>query len=181
MAMKMLQAGGLKVVTDGRREADESNPLGYFELERVLTLDKGGDTAWLRAARGKAVKIISALLPHLPETHNYKVVFMHRDLLEVIASQNTMLARGGGAAGAGAQDDERLRASYESHLAKIQNLLARRACFETLHVHYGEVVREPRAQAERIAAFLGRQLDTAGMAAAVDPSLHRNRSHPPSE
>lgn len=180
MAMKMLQAGGLEIVTDGRREADESNPHGYFELERVLTLDKGGDTAWLRAARGKAVKIISALLPHLPETHNYKVVFMHRDLLEVVASQNTMLARGE-AAGAGAQDDERLRASYESHLAKTQNLLARRACFETLHVHYGEVVREPRAQAERMAAFLGRKLDTAGMAAVVDPTLHRNRSHPHSE
>ena len=57
MAMKMLEAGGLDVVTDGVRQADESNPRGYLELEAVKALDKDGSTAWLKDARGKAVKI----------------------------------------------------------------------------------------------------------------------------
>jgi hypothetical protein len=52
MAMKMLQAGGIEVLTDGVRQADESNPKGYFELEAVKELDKAGDTAWLKGARG---------------------------------------------------------------------------------------------------------------------------------
>jgi hypothetical protein len=175
MMMKMLQAGGLEVVTDRVREADEHNPDGYFELERVLTLDKTDDKGWLRAARGQAVKIISALLPHLPESNNYKVIFMHRDLEEVIASQSSMLARLAEPDGPQSTDDQRTRDMFETHLRQIRNLLERRACFETLHVDYREVVNQPRAQAERIASFLGRRLDIIRMGAAVNPSLHRNR------
>ncbi len=175
MTMKMLRAGGLDIVTDGIRAADESNPEGYFELERVLTLDKSEDQSWLVAARGRAVKIISALLPHLPESNNYKVIFMHRDLPEVIASQNAMLSRRVGAAGTGSSGDERTRELFEAHLVQIRNLLERRACFETLHVDYRDVLAQPRPQAERIASFLGRRLDTVRMAEAVNPSLHRNR------
>jgi hypothetical protein len=175
MTMKMLRAGGLEIVTDGIREADDSNPEGYFELEQVLTLDKGADHSWLVAARGKAIKIISALLPHLPESNNYKVIFMHRDLQEVIASQNTMLARRGESLDPASRKDDRMRELFEAHLAQVRNLLGRRACFDTLHVNYRDVVSHPRTEAERIASFLGRHLDVVRMAEAVNPSLHRNR------
>ena len=95
MAMKMIAAGGLPVVTDGLRHADASNPNGYYEFEHVKNLDKAGDLSWLAEARGKAVKIISFLITYLPEAYDYRVVFMQRDLSEVIASQNRMLdARG---------------------------------------------------------------------------------------
>src|SRR3954449_579427 len=86
MAMKMLEAGGVPILSDGIRTADVSNPKGYYELERVKELDKGGDTAWPAEARGKAVKIISFLLTWLPETYDYQVIFMQRDLQEAIAS-----------------------------------------------------------------------------------------------
>ena len=174
MMMKMLEAGGLPIMTDRVREADESNPEGYFELERVLTLDKGEDTSWLREARGKGVKIISALLPHLPDAHNYRVIFMHRNLREVIASQNAMLARRGEPVGT-AEDDERMRGRFETHVRQVGNLMARRACFEALHVEYAEVLRDPLVHARRIAAFVG-GLDAGRMAAAVNPALHRNRA-----
>lgn len=174
MAMRMLEAGGLQVVTDGLRAADDSNPHGYYEHARVLALDKGGDTTWLAAARGRAVKVVSALLPYLPERYAYKVIFMRRDLREVIASQHTMLAKRGRPEAA-PEHDGGLAEDYEAHLVKIGNLLARRDSFEVLDVDYQEVVRAPLDQAQRIAAFLGGSLDVDRMAAAVDPALHRNR------
>lgn len=35
MMMRMLEAGGMEVVTDGIRKAKENNPQGYYEFERV--------------------------------------------------------------------------------------------------------------------------------------------------
>ncbi|RMG46478.1 MAG: sulfotransferase family protein [Acidobacteria bacterium] len=173
MAMRMLEAGGMPLVVDGIRTADEDNPKGYFELERVKELDKGGDTSWLRQARGKAVKIISQLLLHLPGTNNYKVVFMQRDLTEVLASQRKMLLRRGEPAEG---DDAQMRRLYEEHLDKVRFILRRRPWFETIYVQHREVLRDPLGQAKRIAAFVGRPLDVERMAGAVDPSLHRNRA-----
>jgi len=173
MAMRMLEQGGLELVVDGERAADEDNPKGYFELERVKDLDKGGDTSWLKDARGKAVKIISQLLLHLPGTYNYRVVFMLRDLTEVLASQRKMLERRGEPTEG---DDEQMRRLYEQHLDKVRFILRRRPWFETLYVQHREVLRDPQAQARRIAAFTGHPLDVERMAAAVDPSLHRNRA-----
>ena len=95
MAMKMLAAGGMPVLTDGVRTADESNPKGYYELEAVKELHKQSDTSWLEDARGKAVKVVSFLLTWLPETYDYKVIFMQRDVREVIASETTMLLQRG--------------------------------------------------------------------------------------
>lgn len=172
MAMQMLEAGGLPIVTDGLRTADASNPRGYYELEQVKTLAAGGDTAWLAGARGKAVKIISFLLTHLPESYDYSVIFMRRDLDEVMASQNAMLDARAEARGA---DDERMRRHYESHLAQVERFLDRRRCFTTLMVPYAEVVASPQAEAARINAFLGGRLDVARMAAVAEASLYRNR------
>ena len=173
MAMGMLEAGGLGVVTDGLRAADASNPKGYFELERVKDLDKPGDHAWLAGARGKAVKIISFLLTHLPESYDYQVIFMQRDLDEVLASQNTMLASRGEAGGA---DDTRMRALYEEHLAQVDRFLRNRPCFSTLKVPYAHVVEDPRAESARINAFLGGRLDVEKMAVVADRTLYRNRA-----
>jgi hypothetical protein len=177
MAMRMLEAGGIPIVTDRAREADEDNPHGYFEHDRVLQLDKldtGGNAGWLSDARGKAVKIISALLPHLPETYNYRVIFMHRDLGEVLASQNKMLVRRGETGSA--SSDAEMATLYEDHLRRIASLLRRRACFEVLDVRYSDVISNPPGEARRINAFLGGKLDLAGMAGAVSPELYRNRS-----
>jgi len=174
MAMKMLEAGGLDVVTDGVRQADESNPRGYLELEAVKALDKAGSTAWLKDARGKAVKIISLLLTWLPEDHDYRVIFMRRDLREVLASQNKMLVTRAGQAGT-TEEDEQMRRHYEAHLAKVDRFLASRRCFSVLRVEYRSAVERPREEARRINAFLGGGLDVEKMAAIGDPALYRNR------
>jgi hypothetical protein len=173
MAMKMLEAGGLPVVTDGRRAADGSNPNGYYEFERVKELDKGGDTAWLADARGKAVKIISLLVTHLPESYDYQVIFMRRNLDEIVASQNAMLDARQEARGVA---DERTRELYETHLRQVDRFLAQRRCFSTLTVDYGDALADPRAQASRINTFLGGSLAVDRMVAVAEPALYRNRS-----
>lgn len=176
MAMKMLEAGGMAILTDGTRPADAHNPNGYYELEAVKRLDKGGDAAWLADAHGRAVKVVSFLLTWLPETHNYRVIFMDRSLDEVMASQNKMLVQRGHSALAA--DDDSTRLHYQRHLEQTMRFLASRRCFSTLTLGYSDAVQRPRDAAERIRAFVGIRLDVAAMAAVAEPALHRNRREP---
>jgi hypothetical protein len=173
MMMRMLVAGGVAPLVDGVRAADSSNPNGYFEFEPVKNLDKGGDVRWLPKARGKAVKIISFLLTYLPESYDYRVVFMHRDLDEVLASQRTMLAQRGETSAGG--NEARTRELYQAHVAQVQRFLAGRPCFRTVDVRYAEAIADPAATAAAVAALLERRLDRSAMARAVDESLYRNR------
>lgn len=173
MAMKMLAAGGLEVVADGIRTADEDNPRGYFEDERVKALGESRDKGWLRAARGRAVKVISYLLKDLPADNNYKVIFLRRDLREVLASQEKMLERRNEESGS---SDQQMLEIFESHLWRVDYLFKHAAHFERLDLRYAEVVAEPRRAAERINAFLGGRLDVDKMVEAVDPQLYRNRA-----
>jgi len=173
MAMKMLEAGGMVVVADGLRAPDEDNPKGYFEDERVKNLHQDTDKTWLRGARGKAVKVISFLLRSLPGDNNYKVVFMCRDLHEIVASQNKMLARRGES---GTAPDERTLELLAKELADARFFLRRRPQFDVLELGYRESLDDPAAQARRIARFLGRPMDTESMARVVSLDLYRNRA-----
>lgn len=173
MVMRMLDASGVPIVSDGVRTADQSNPHGYFEYERVKELDKGLDKSWLREARGKAIKVISFLLRELPSSNNYRVIFMQRSLEEILASQDTMLRVRGEPADA---PHEALAKAYERHLREVGLLLGRRRWFTVLEVRHRDVLENPLAQARRVAEFIGQPLDPGRMTAAVDRSLHRNRT-----
>ena len=172
MAMKMLEAASLPLVTDDARSADEDNPRGYYEDERVKELARARDKSWLRACRGRVVKVISYLLEELPGDNNYQVIFMRRDLEEVLASQRKMLERRDEI---DETSDERMLENYQSHLWKVGYRLRRWPRFESLDVSHRAVLDDPLTEAQRIAAFLGRPLDVEKMAAVVDPQLYRNR------
>lgn len=172
MMMQMLSAGGLDMLTDELRPADESNPQGYYELERVKTLDRDQDLSWLKGARGKALKIIAFLLRYLPEDLNYSVIFMQRDLDEVLASQARMLERLGEPSDT---DDARMRELFEGHLSRTRRLLTGRACFDVLDVNYNEVLVDASRNAARVNRFLGGRVDVERMAAVVSPELYRSR------
>lgn len=175
MLMRMLAAGGVAVWTDGIRTPDDQNPNGYYELERVKELDKGLDKRWLRDGRGRAVKVISSLLEHLPNDNNYQVLFMNRNLEEILDSQRKMLARRGeGAAHAAA--DARLRSAYEAHLLKTKQLLKHRPQFTALQLTYADLLKAPGGAAHTIADFLGTRLRVDQMAGAIDEALYRNRA-----
>lgn len=169
MLMQMLTAGGLGAFTDGARAADENNPRGYFEHERVKAL--AHDKAWLPEAHGHAVKVVAPLLPHLPAGPAYRVVFLERGLEEVLRSQAAMLAR----LGRPSADPAALRPVYSRHLAAAHAWLDAQPRAEVLHLGHHEVVAEPARAAARLNAFLGSALDEAAMAAVVDPTLHREK------
>lgn len=172
MMMQMLDAGGIDAVTDNIRTPDESNPEGYYELERVKDLEGAEDMTWLSDSRGRAVKIITFLLQHLPETYNYKVLFMNRRLDEVLTSQTKMLTSLGESHDPG---DLEMRQYYINHLARTKSLLSYRPCFEVHHVRYHEVIEDGVTEAEKVSSFLGRRLDVTAMASVVRPELYRNR------
>lgn len=173
MAMQMLAAAGVAIVTDGVREAGEDNPRGYYEDERVKDLHKEGqDRSWLRDARGKAVKIISFLLKDLPETNNYKVIFMRRDLPEVLTSQQKMLERRGEPHEI---EDEKMLEIWKDHLWRVNYLMKHADHLDSIEIAYRDVVGNPLEQARRMRAFLGLPLDVEQMAGAVDEKLYRNR------
>jgi hypothetical protein len=173
LMMNMLQAGGVPIVTDELRTADDDNPKGYFELEQVKQLSKG-DVAWVSGAHGKAVKVISALLEHLPPTSTYKIVFMRRRLPEVLASQRKMLERRGEPTDT--VPDAMMASLFEKHLVKIESWMASQANMSVLYLPYHEVAEQPEKHVDEIIGFLGLELDRAKMLEAVDPSLYRNRA-----
>ena len=174
MAMKMLEAGGMEIVTDGEREADADNPQGYYEDERVKDLANTRDKTWLEASRGRAVKVISFLLKDLPPNLNYRVILMRRDLTEVLASQRKMLDRRGES---DETPDDRMMELWQDQLWRVNYLLRKSPQFEWIEIDYGEALRDPAAAATRIASLVD-GLDERAMASVVDPALYRNRAAP---
>ncbi len=171
MAMRMIDQGGIPALIDEIRKADDDNPKGYYEFEPVKQTKK--DASWLETAAGKVVKMVYRLLYDLPNTHQYRVVFMKRRLEEVIASQNVMLERRGKAGGS--LSDEQLLATFRKEIEKVDQWLAEQPNFETLYVMYNEVLEDAGPAASAINEFLGGNLDTATMRAVVDQSLYRQR------
>jgi hypothetical protein len=171
MMMRMLEAGGLPVLTDRVRTADEDNPEGYYEFERVKQIEE--DQAWLDHAQGRSVKMVSALLEHLPPAYHYKVVFMRREMGEILASQRKMLERLGESHGE--VDDATMARLFAQHLAKVTAWLERQPNVDVLYVSYNDVLADPRTQAQRLNRFFDGELDVAAMADVVEPELYRNR------
>jgi hypothetical protein len=171
MMMKMLDAGGIPAITDNLRVADEDNPNGYYEFEAVKKSKQ--DASWVEGAAGKAVKMVYRLLYDLPPQRKYRVLFMRRNLDEVLASQTVMLERHGQTAPG--VDDAKMRQIFVDQLQKVEAWLAGNPDFAVLDVDYNEIQRNPAPQVAAINQFLGGGLNTAAMQQVVDPALYRNR------
>ena len=172
MMMKMLEAGGQAILTDNLREADANNPKGYYEFERVKNM-KDGDLVWMSEAVGKVVKIVTGLIMFLPSGYNYKIIFMRRDLNEILSSQKKMLGR------LGKEDDnipdDKMAKVYEEHLKEVRGWLIRQPNIETLYVNYNSMVKDPTEALNKINDFLGGGMDVSVMAGVVDKELYRER------
>ncbi len=173
MLMQMLAAGGVPVMSDGLREADEDNPRGYLEYEPVKNLLK--DASWLGEGRGKAIKIVAPLLGAVPAELPCRVIFVERDVEEVLDSQARMLVRRGKAIEMSAERRALLKGEYARTVVRVKTMLGRREGTRVLSVGYRETVENPAAVAGRVNEFLGGGLDVGAMTAAVDAALHRNR------
>lgn len=171
MMMRMLAEGGLDVITDRLRAANEDNPEGYFELEEVKQLPAGA-AAWLADAGGRAVKIVSSLLEHLPAEYSYKIIFMEREIEEILASQRKMLKRRNEESGV---DDGKMETLLRTHLSAVKPWLARQPNMQVLYVSYNELVRNPAALCRNVAVFTDLPLDQERMRSVPNGDLYRNR------
>ena len=171
MMMKMLQAGGLEPLTDSIRTADDDNPNGYFEFERVKQMS-AGDRQWLDEAGGKVVKVISYLLEQLPTDRSYKVIFMEREIKEVLASQKKMLDHRGEQSKI---SDEEMEAQFREHIKLVKPWLARQAHMDVLYVGYNSMMSDPEPLCKRVISFLDLSLDLEKMRSVPNANLYRNR------
>ena len=171
MMMRMLEAGGMDVAVDDIREADEDNPKGYYELEKVKEIKN--DYSWLDNVQGKVVKMVSMLLYELPSNRKYNVIFMKRDIDEILASQRTMLQRKGNRSDI---NDEELGKLFNRHLEEIANWLAGQKNMRVFYINYKNVIEDPRKIAQVINHFLNKALNIEKMVETVDKSLYRQKS-----
>lgn len=173
MMMRLVEAAGVPVLSDEIRAANDDNPHGYYEYERVKRL-RDGDAGWVPAAGGRVVKVISALLEYLPGSCDYRVLFVLRELDEVLASQRRMLENRD--EDGDAVDEAELRRLYEEHLTHIRSWLDAQPNFDVLYVEHRRMVLSPEAEVEAVARFLGAEDRMEDMAAAVDRKLYRQRA-----
>jgi len=172
MMMKMLAEGGVPILTDEIRRADPDNPRGYFELETVRQMS-AGNVEWLANAGGKAVKVISALLEYLPSNYFYKVIFLEREIKEILASQRKMLANRNEVS---TVDEAEFELSIRRHLSAVRPWLVRQSNMEVLYINYNTLITKPEPLCERIVNFLGLPLNQSRMVAVPDRQLYRNRA-----
>jgi hypothetical protein len=174
MMMRMLAEGGIPVITDELRRPDSDNPNGYFEFETVRQISEG-NVSWLADSGGKAVKVISALLEYLPPNYSYKIIFLEREVQEILASQRKMLMhRNEKEMG----DEKEIEAQIQKHLSVMKPWLIRQPNIDVLYVNYNMLMTKPEPVCEQITEFLDLPLNQARMLAVPDKQLYRNRSSP---
>jgi sulfotransferase family protein len=173
LMMSMLAAGGLDVLTDHLRTADDDNPVGYFELEDVKKLIQG-EHSWLSRSNGKAVKVISTLLPYLPDGYHYRIIFMRRAIEEVLASQRKMLINRG--ENPDKISNAQMAEVFEKNLQQTERWINSQAHASRIEINYKKLIDDPSPLVAEINKFLGGGLDEEKMVGVIDPSLYRQRS-----
>ena len=181
-------------MTDKQRGADIDNPRGYYEWEAIKQIGKQPELLDDETVNGRAIKCISMLLPRMPARkhvpddhrglayarmpaqHHYKVIFMLRPIEEVVASQQAMISRLGSK---GAEvDPEQLARGLRAHREEIRQWATAAPNIDLLEVDYPSLVKAPAPIIAELVKFLGpeRLPNESAMAAAIDPSLHRQKS-----
>ncbi|MAS93039.1 MAG: phosphodiesterase [Verrucomicrobiales bacterium] len=179
LMMQILEAAGISVFTDGKREADESNKKGYYEHEKVGSLLSNKDRSWVGEARGKAIKVVAPLLSGMPlrlpresggkpKPVTYRVLYMERPMDQILTSQDSFLKRLG------------KEGSEQANIAKAYHQQERRArqwCatpnVHAMSVPYEELVHDPETILPSIASFLNAEDQLEAMKERIDPALHR--------
>jgi len=167
LMMQMLNKGGVEVLTDNNREADISNPKGYFEYNPVMSIHK--DNTWLELAKDKSVKVVAPLLKFLDPQYRYKVIFMKRDLTEIVKSQQKMIGK----------DPEalptRLFESYKKHLNLADVWKNKEPGVELIYIDYKDALNNTNEVVDKVVSFIDVTMDTTKMINCVDKSLYRNK------
>ncbi len=168
LMMQMLAKGGVDILTDENRKADDSNPKGYYEYDPVMSIHK--DNSWLDKAQNKGLKVVAPLLKYLSPKYRYKIIFMTRDLNEVVKSQQIMRRK----------DPEALPVTlfetYKKILKGVKVWDINEPGVELIYIDYKDVLSNTQEIIQKVTSFIGVEMDKEKMAKCIDKSLHRNKS-----
>jgi len=169
LMMQLLEKAKKPILTDNIRTPDYNNPKGYYEFEAIKNL--ASNKKWIEEAKGKVVKIVSPLLKHLPLKHHYKIIFMHRNLREIIDSQEKMKSLAGKES---KTYPAHLEETYKKHITQLLEWFSKKHNMEVLHINYNTLLENPSEEIKKIEEFL--QLDKQiDFSECIDTDLYRNR------
>ena len=171
LMMRMLEAGGIPALTDSLRTPDEDNPNGYYEFEDVKSLQE--QSAWVERAPGHSVKMVYSLLKHLPADREYRVLFMRRQVDEILQSQKKMLERRGIVTDI---PDATMKALFERELRNFYGWLPTQSHLKLVNISYNELLAHPEITLGQVNRHLGGGLNAGAMVQMIDPSLYRHRA-----
>jgi hypothetical protein len=155
LMMRLLEAAGMPVLTDNVRLPDADNPNGYYEFEAVKQVRQ--DPRWVPRARGCAVKMVYRLLHEMPREFDYRVIFMRRDLQEIVRSQTSMLKHHESALAT--QDEARIIMLFSNEIIRFEQWVAQQRNFRTLYISFRGVVYTPEEVLPQVGRFLDLEID----------------------
>lgn len=167
MIMQILEAGGMQIATDKKREPDENNPKGYLEIESIINKLKDNPD-FLFNFKGKVLKVIAYGLQFLPHG-NYYVIYVERNIEEILDSMEKMMD---------AKDEERenTKKAFIKLNDKTKAEISEREDIKVLFVNYNEILSSPKEHLNEIFRFLqDKNLDLEKMMKVVDNKLYRQR------
>ena len=167
LAMQMLHRGGIRTQIDGVRAADLHNPFGYFEhtAPRSLLASEGSQ---LQLA-GTAIKITFPEILEVRFFVNTRIIFLCRDLREVLDSQRRILAT---SVSHGKSEFEYWTHYLQTGLAYLQSGGDR---VQLLKLQHRLIIEDTATATRQLSQFLPGVLNTSAMTTAVDPLLYRSR------
>jgi hypothetical protein len=128
------------------------------------------DNSWLGKAQNKTVKVVAPLLKFLDPKFRYKVIFMNRDLTEVVKSQQKMVGKNSDIL------PVKLFESYNKHLNQVEIWKDNEPGVELIYVDYKEVLFNTDQVLDKVTSFIGVDLDKSEMIKSIDKTLYRNKS-----
>jgi len=187
LLMQMLQKGGLETAVDELRDADQFNPNGYYDHQKIIDIDRKNPKPYaidfIESLQGRAVKVYAGFLNLLPVEAklHYKILFIERDVFEVWASRrkmNPQLQQKG--------NDEmiffaiRQRENLKRVTENVKQWIKNRKDIEILWLNYKTLVEQPEQETKRIIQFLNTDeifnLDEQAMVSTINPDLYNEKA-----
>ncbi len=166
LMMQILNKSELDIFSDGIRQKDISNPEGYYELEAVKGIVR--DNSFLKNALGKVVKIVAPLPIYMDKSLSYRVIFMRREIDEVLKSQEKMLNKDQ------VSEREKFRTIYEMHLKKTYSFFyANNISF--IDIQHKALLYDSENEIMKIKEFLNLKSPVQDLVSAIKLELHRNK------
>ena len=165
MMMQILHKGGMPVAFDSSRPPNEHNPKGYYELEKGKIINKLMEGTFpIKKYRGRFIKITAYGLKFLPPG-KYKIVYMVRNLDEIMDSMEKM---------SGPIDRKVEKILFDKLNKFAISLMKKREDINYIIINYNEVIKNPMEEIKKLNEFLDEKLNINSAVKAVDPKLYRN-------